>query len=257
MKILFMNLGYARGISGRLSEHLRYAYRHIYCPPAIQRQSLDQLNQLIKQVEPDLCCFVEIDQGSFGWARFNQIKHLVSKNHAFSDIENKYAPDSFLRVLTITSGKSNAFISRKNYDFEKLYFSHGYKRLIYKIKISNDITVFFAHFSLKKAVRVRQLLEARDLMRREDGEVIFFGDFNILSGLQEIEPLLDQGRFVLLNQPDVPTFLFHNHKLVLDLCVCSQAISKEASLTILPQTYSDHAALVLEVWPLTEKSEAP
>jgi endonuclease/exonuclease/phosphatase family metal-dependent hydrolase len=246
-KILFSNLGYARGISGRLSEHIRYAHRHFYCPPSIQRQSLDQLKQLIKEVGPDLCCFVEIDQGSFGPARFNQLKHLVSENHAFSDIENKYAPDSLLRSLTATSGKSNAFISRKKYDFEKIYFTCGFKRLVYKIKVTEDITLFFAHFSLKKSVRTRQLLEARDLMRREEGEVIFLGDFNILSGLQEIEPLLDEGRFTLLNQPDVPTFFFHKHELVLDLCVCSLPIGKNASLKVLPQSYSDHAALILEV----------
>jgi endonuclease/exonuclease/phosphatase family metal-dependent hydrolase len=246
-KILFSNLGYARGISGRLSDHIRYAHRHFYCPPSIQRQSLEQLNQLIKEVGPDLCCFVEIDQGSFGLARFNQLKHLVSENHAFSDIENKYAPGSLLRSLAVTSGKSNAFISRKKYDFEKIYFTCGLKRLVYKIKVAEDITVFFAHFSLKKSVRAQQLLEARDLMQREEGGVIFLGDFNILSGLQEIEPLLDQGRFILLNHSDVPTFFFHKHELVLDLCVCSPAISKKASLRVLPQSYSDHAALILEV----------
>jgi endonuclease/exonuclease/phosphatase family metal-dependent hydrolase len=246
-KILFINLGYARGIGGRLSEHIRYAYRHFYCSPAIQRQSLDQLNRLIKEEEPDLCCFVEIDQGSFGSARFNQLKHLVSENHAFSDIQNKYAPESLLRSFAVTSGKSNGFISKIKYDFERLYFTCGFKRLVYKIKLAKNTTVFFAHFSLKKSVRARQLLEARDLMRREEGEAIFLGDFNILSGLQEIEPLLDGGRFVLLNRSDVPTFLFHKRALVLDLCVCSRAISKEAFLKIVPQSYSDHAALVLEV----------
>jgi endonuclease/exonuclease/phosphatase family metal-dependent hydrolase len=246
-KILFINLGYARGISGRLSEHIRYAYRHFYCPPSIQRQSLEQLNQLIKEVKPDLACFVEIDQGSFGSARFNQLKHLVSEDHNFSDIENKYAPDSFLRSFAVTSGKSNAFVSKKKYDFEKIYFTSGIKRLVYRIKLAEDITLFFAHFSLKKSVRARQLLEARDLMRREEKEVIFLGDFNILSGLQEIDPLLDKGRFILLNRPDMPTFLFHKHELVLDLCVCSSAISKKASLKILLQSYSDHAALLLEL----------
>jgi endonuclease/exonuclease/phosphatase family metal-dependent hydrolase len=172
---------------------------------------------------------------------------LVSENYAFFDIENKYAPGSFLRSLAVTSGKSNAFVSRKKYGFEKIYFSCGLKRLVYRIKVAGDITVFFAHFSLKKSVRARQLLEARDLMRREEEGVIFLGDFNILSGLQEIEPLLDGGRFILLNQSDVPTFCFHRHELVLDLCVCSLALGKKASLKVLSQSYSDHAALILEV----------
>jgi hypothetical protein len=83
-------------------------------------------------------------------------------------------------------------------------------------------------------------------MRREEGEVIFLGDFNILSGLEEITPLLDHGRFVLLNQQDIPTFFFHKRKLVLDLCVCSRTIGKKAVLKVIPQPYSDHAALILQ-----------
>jgi endonuclease/exonuclease/phosphatase family metal-dependent hydrolase len=246
-KILFINLGYARGIDGRLSEHARYAHRHFYCDPAIQRRSLHQLSQLIKQEDPDLCCFVEIDQGSFGTARFNQLEALVNEQYSFSDIENKYAPNSLLRLFSFTSGKSNAFISKRKYDFEKLYFTCGIKRLIYKIRIATNVTIFFAHFSLHKLTRRRQLLEALVLMRQEAGEVIFLGDFNILSGLREIDPMLDQGRFTLLNDRTVPTFLFHKHKLVLDLCVCSPTLGKQASLKVLPQPFSDHAALILQI----------
>jgi endonuclease/exonuclease/phosphatase family metal-dependent hydrolase len=245
MKILFLNLGYARGLGGGLSEHVLWGYRHVYCPPEIQRQSLHRLNQFIKEEDPDLCCFVEIDQGAFGTGTFNQLDFLKNASYTFSDIENKYAPNSVLRKLIFTSGKSNAFLSKKPYEFEKIYFSCGVKRLIYKIMASDDLTVFFAHFSLKRSVRARQLVEARDLMRQERGRVAILGDFNILSGLQEIVPLLDEGRFTLLNQED-PTFFFHTRKLVLDLCVCS-CTANNASLKVMPQLYSDHAALILEI----------
>jgi endonuclease/exonuclease/phosphatase family metal-dependent hydrolase len=246
-KILFLNLGYARGISGRLSDHIRYAHRHIYCPPVTQKQSLDQLAQLIKHEAPDLCCFVEIDQGSYGAARYNQLSCIVNAAYGTTDIENKYARDSVWRSFGPTAGKSNAFMSRRDVPFEKLFFKHGMKRLIYKIDWLPGLTILFAHFSLQRATRAKQLLEARALLRQIEGETIFLGDFNVLSGLAEIEPLLDGGKYVLLNQRDTPTFFFHRKQSVLDLCICSARVARQATLTVLPQAYTDHAALIVDL----------
>jgi len=246
-KILFSNLGYARGLGGGLVEHALHAYRHLYCSPAVQKKSLNQLSQLIMAESPDLCCFVEIDRGSMGSARFDQLAHLTTEKYPFGDIENKYGPTSILRKLAYTSGKSNAFLARRDYQFEKQYFSCGYKRLIYKISLDNNVRLFFAHFSLNKSTRAQQLLEARELMEREEGETLLLGDFNILTGLQEMRSFLSDGRFILLNDPQIPTFFIHNRKLVLDLCICSKALGANASLKIVPQSYSDHAALVLHL----------
>jgi len=247
LKILFSNLGYCRGISGRLAEHVLYAYRHFYCSPRIQQQALGLLNKLIANEKPDLCCLVEIDRGSLGTARFNQLQMLVNETYPFFEIENKYARGSFLRSFAMTSGKSNAFIAKKKYPFEKMYFTRGVKRLIYKITVEPNLTLFFAHFSLKKSIRMRQLVEMRDLAQKAPGDCILLGDFNVLTGLQEIAPILDEGRLVLLNRDDQPTFFFHRHKRILDLCLVSRGIENRCRLNILPQPFSDHAALVLEV----------
>ena len=249
MKILFMNLGYARGISGSLAHHIRYAHRHFYCSPSVQKQSLNLFNSLMREEKPDIACLVEIDRGSFGTSQFNQVEHLLDETYSFSNIENKYAHNSFLRSFGPTSGKSNAFIARKKYDFEKLSFACGVKRLVYKIKLSDEVTLFFAHFSLNRTTRARQILEAREQMRKVLGEVIFLGDFNVLSGLHEIEPMLDHGRHMLLNRDSEPTFLFHKRKLVLDLCITTPLLAGRAHLRVLPQTYSDHAALILDIRP--------
>jgi len=246
-KILLSNLGYARGISGQLAHHIFYAHRHFYCSPAVQKHSLQQLNTLIRREDPDICCFVEIDEGSFASAGFNQLQALIDKKYAFFDIENKYAPASRLRSFFMTKGKSNAFMAKHVFPYEKLYFGCGGKRLIYKIDLGKNLTLFFAHFSLNKSMRIRQLHEAGDLMRGVAGEAIFLGDFNILTGISELAPLLNHGPFVLLNREDHPTFTFHTRRLVLDLCICSKGISRHARLKVVPQPYSDHAALVLEV----------
>lgn len=249
MKILFMNLGYARGISGSLMHHIRYAHRHLYCVPSVQKQSLNLFSGLMREEKPDIACLVEIDRGSFGTAQFNQVEHLLDNIYFFSDIENKYAQNSLLRSFGPTAGKSNAFIARKKYDFEKLSFACGVKRLVYKIKLDNELTLFFAHFSLNKTTRARQIIEAREQFRKTPGEVLFLGDFNVLSGLHEIEPILENGRRILLNRDSEPTFLFHKRKLVLDLGISTPELAARTHLRVVPQTYSDHAALILDIHP--------
>lgn len=245
-KILMSNLGYARGINGLLAHHMRYAHRHVFCSRLAQRQVLDQLAAIMRVEEPDICCFVEIDKGSFDTASFNQLEHLLTEEYPYYDVENKYGQGSILRNIAFTRGKSNAFISRRELDYEKIYFTDGTKRLIYKIKVEENVTLFFAHFSLKKLVRQRQLLQTRALMHDTPGEVIFMGDFNVLTGLDELKPLRDEG-LVLLNSPDSPTFTFHKRQLVLDLCLCTPELAARMSLRVIPQPYSDHAAIFAEL----------
>jgi endonuclease/exonuclease/phosphatase family metal-dependent hydrolase len=248
-KILFSNIGYARGINGCLSHHLLLAHRHVYCSPAVQEKALQQIRGLIESENPDICCFVEIDKGSFPSSNFNQLEALVNEKYAYFDIENKYAQASMLRSFALTKGKSNAFLAKQKIPFEKTYFSDGTKRLVYKIALAEGITLFFAHFSLKKKVRMRQLVQVRHMIGETSGEVIFLGDFNIMTGLEELMPLLHQNQLVLVNREEHHTFTFHRKTLLLDLCICSKGIAARTDLKIVPQPYSDHAALVLTIRP--------
>ena len=246
-KILLSNLGYARGISGKFSHHVRYLHRHFYCSPGVQKRALGQLSTLIAREDPDLCCFVEIDKGSFTSAGYNQLHALIDGKYPHFDIENKYGPTSHLRSFFVTRGKSNGFMAKQDFPHERIYFRHGTKRLVYKIALTSRLDLFFSHLSLNKAVRRAQLLEVRELMGNVSGEAVFLGDFNILSGLAELSPLLEHSGIVLLNQEDEPTFTFHKRRLLLDLCFCSAGLAGSSRLTVVPQAYSDHAALVLEV----------
>lgn len=243
--ILMSNLGYLRGINGQLSHHVRYAYRHFYCSRDVQEACLKQVINIMEREKPDICCFVEIDKGSADVRNFNQLEALVSDHYPFFDIENKYGPLSRLRSLPLTRGKSNGFVARKQFAYEKVFFTHGTKRLIYKVTIAPNVTLFFAHFSLKKTVRVQQLMQVRQLLSDTPGEIILMGDFNVHSGFGELAPLLHENHLTLLNQEEVPTFRFHRTQLPLDLCICSHGIAKDAQLKIIPQPYSDHEALLL------------
>lgn len=241
------NLGYLRGINGTLVHHLAYAHRHFYCSAASQVKAIGQLKAIIEQESPDVCCFVEIDQGSVHSAHLNQLEHVLGEHYKHFDIENKYGAGSVLRNFSLTRGKSNGFISREQVPFERMYFTHGTKRLIYKLQISEGLTVFFAHFSLKRMVRALQLEQIRQMIHETPGEVIFLGDFNILDGFSELAGLLNQEKLVLMNKEDSPTFTFHRTKKVLDVCLCTPGVAARVGLRIIPQPYSDHAALLLDV----------
>lgn len=246
MKILFSNLGYAKGIDGSLRHNVLHAGRHIYSSPAVQRQVLGQFRRIIDTESPDICCLVEIDRGSFHSAYLNQIQVLLGDDYPFSDIADKYGEQSRFSSLPFHQGKSNGFIARGEFPFERHYFRHGTKRLIYQVALPEGITLFFAHFSLQRQVRARQFQEMHRLIMEKEGRVIILADFNILHGFQELTPLLDNTDLRLLNRQDEPTFTFHRRRLVLDLCLCSAELAERMTLRVIPQPFSDHAALLVE-----------
>ncbi len=249
MKIIFSNLGYARGISGSLAHHMQYASRHFYIRHAVQNAVLAQFRHLLVKEQPELCCMVELDRGSLQSGYYNQMTALLDEQYCYSDIANKYGDASWLNWMPLHGGKSNGLLARHDFAFKKLYFKHGSKRLIYQIALPDIGTLFFAHFSLQRKVRALQLIEMKELIQASGGPAIVLADFNILQGFGELRPLLDGTDLVVLNDPDIPTFTFHRRLLTLDLCLCSNELVGQARLDVIPQPYSDHAALLLEINP--------
>jgi endonuclease/exonuclease/phosphatase family metal-dependent hydrolase len=245
MRILFSNMGYARGIDGSLWHHASRAYRHLYFSPAAQHLVLGQLKALIEEGRPDLCCLVEIDRGSRFSGGLNQIEALRGPSYPFFDIADKYG-DGDGRRRALQEGRSNAFLARAALPFERLYLRHGTKRLVYKIQAAPGLTIFFAHFSLKSAVRAAQFAEIRALVEACPGEAMVLADFNIMGGFRELVPLTGDGRLIALNKEDQPTFVFHRRKLALDLCLCTPGLAARAAVTVLPQPFSDHDALLVD-----------
>ena len=246
-KILFSNIGYAKGIDGSLWQHVSGFGRHFYCRVPIQKTVLTQVKNIIQTETPDLCCLIEIDNGSMHSAYFNQLEDLLDDEYKYFDISNKYGETSLLRYLPSHKGNSNAFVSKVELPFERFYFANGTKRLIHRIQLPDNRFVFFAHFSLKKKVRVEQFKEVRALLKACEGEVILLADFNILDGFSELAPLLEGTGLTVLNKETDHTFTFHRRRLALDLCICSNSLADKLKLKIIPQPFSDHAALLVEI----------
>ena len=246
-KILFSNLGYAKGINGSLSHHIRFFGRHFYNRLVIQQHILRQVKDIIVAEAPDVCCFVEIDGGSLHSAYHNQISSLSDDIYHFNDISGKYGDDRWISKAMFHRGKSNGFLARQKLVFERLYFRNGTNRLIYKISLPDDITLLFAHFSLNRKTRARQMHEVRDLMEACQGEIILMADFNIMGGFGELAPLLETKAMKILNEDHLPTFTFHKYQKTLDGCLVSSGLAERARIKIIDQPFSDHKALLVEI----------
>lgn len=245
-KMLFSNIGYARGIDGTLWQHFSRFGRHFYCGRSLQQEVLLQLKEIIFTEKPDLCCFVEIDEGSVHSAYFNQLDFLLDDEYRHFDVADKYGPNSWIGRMPLHKGKSSAFMSRHALAFERLYFRNGSKRLIHKIRLPQDIPLYFTHFSLHGHVRRKQFQEMRELLAG-DQSAILMGDFNIMSGFSELLPLLDGTDLCVLNKESDRTFLLHSTFKALDLCICSRGLLERVALKIVPQPFSDHHALLVEL----------
>jgi endonuclease/exonuclease/phosphatase family metal-dependent hydrolase len=247
MKILFSNLGYARGIDGSLWQHISRLGRHFYVSAPVQQRALLQAKEIIRTEQPDICCFVEIDKGSFYSAHINQMDVLSDDTYCHHDITNKYGDDYWLSKAPLHASKCNGFLAKTDVPFEKIYFRAGRKRLIYKLFLPGGIALYFAHFSLQADIRMRQFSELGQLILSDKNPSIVLADFNIFGGFSEVSGLLKNTGMRLLNRDDEPTFRFHQTRHILDLCLCSESLAGRIDLKIIPQPFSDHDALFLDL----------
>lgn len=243
-KILFSNIGYAKGIDGSLAQHMRHLHHHVHCPLSVQQRVMMQIKAIINAESPDICCFVEIEHHASN-KRYSQIESLVDDEYPFYDVADKYGVNSWLSHVPWHRGRCNAFLAKQRLRFAHRYFSLGSKRLIYEVEGPENTVIFFAHFSLQKAVRAEQFRELRRLIARTERKVIVLADFNIMGGFGELEPLLRNSNLHVMSREDEPTFIFHRMQRVLDLCICSESLKDRLSLKVIPQPFSDHAALVV------------
>ncbi|WP_185982757.1 endonuclease/exonuclease/phosphatase family protein [Aureimonas mangrovi] len=245
-RIVYANLGYSREIDGSIAHHVGRVHHHIYTPRQAQVRSLTFVKETLRELKPDLSCFVEIDRGSLTNGFFDQLPVLREDHHATVRIDSKYALGRKLHRFSISRGKSNAFLANHPLAFQARHLSHGKKRLVYDIDM-DGVRILIAHCSLLYRVRERQFAELAEWTRERDVPTIVMGDFNIFRGCRELAPLTGDGRFVRLNEPDRPTFRFGPYQASLDTCLVSADIADACAIEVVPQPFSDHDMLCLDV----------
>jgi endonuclease/exonuclease/phosphatase family metal-dependent hydrolase len=246
VRIVYANLGYAREIDGSLGHHIRRAHHHVFTPRAAQLRSLSLVKETLRELKPDLSCFVEIDQGSLTNGFFDQFPTLREDHHLVGTIDNKYSATRKYRRLSISRGKSNAFLSSRNVDFARRYLDHGKKRLVYDISIG-DIRVLVVHCALLRRTRALQFAQIAAWIRETELPTVVVGDFNAMSGEAELAPLLADGSLVHANRLLGPTFRFGPWRASLDTCLVSRALADRCRIEILDQPFSDHKMFKIDI----------
>ena len=240
MKILLLNMEYAMGLTGKIREYFVHPLRVLRESKDVQMKTLDKIKGMIHREQPDVCCLKKKKKGSFWDHHINQLQYLRDKSYKYGSIHNKYGPRSKLRTNPFFEGRSNGFISKVHHTHRVHYFKEGTKKLIYDIALQDKLKLQIAHFSLNKKVRAEQIEE----LAQTKGPVILCGDFNIMKGVKEVEPLLQAG-FTLANNPTDYTFPSYKPKKLLDLFMLKGIQKKKCY--VLPDKVSDHRAVILEI----------
>ncbi|KQT53233.1 hypothetical protein ASG43_18600 [Aureimonas sp. Leaf454] len=246
LRIVYANLGYSREINGSIGHHIRRAHHHVYTPRAAQMRSLGFVKETLRGLKPDLSCFVEIDQGSLTNGFLNQLPMLREDHHQFATIDNKYSAAPKFGRLSVSKGKSNAFLATHPVDFRARYLDDGTKRLVYDIDIKG-LRVMVVHCSLRARVRARQFEQMAGWIAERDTPTMLVGDFNLFKGAGELAPLLRSGALFHANSASGPTFRFGPYRANLDSCLLSPSLQERASVDVIDQPFSDHQMLKIDI----------
>ncbi|WP_182085800.1 endonuclease/exonuclease/phosphatase family protein [Aureimonas sp. ME7] len=256
LRIVYANLGYSRDINGSIGHHVRRAHHHVFTTKRVQLRSLGFVRERLRELKPDLSCFVEIDRGSLTNGFFDQLPALAEPHHTTVRIDNKYSADRRFRRLSVSRGKSNAFLSARPLRYDARYLSFGKKRLVYDIAIAG-IRVLVAHLSLRYRIRSLQIAElARWVAEREEPTVVV-GDFNLFRGPGELEPLISGARLIHANAHSGPTFRLGPYRATLDSCLVSRDLADRVRVAILDQPFSDHQMIQLDIDGMQDELPAP
>jgi hypothetical protein len=213
-------------------------YRYLYTPRRIIRKVRQAIYALLEREKPDVCCFVEIHRKT----------GCVPHPHVYtcSDVENKYGQKSVLRRIPFFRDNCNGFYAKDSLDFQKMYFRHGTKKLIYEIKLREDLSLLLVHFSLDRRVRRKQCLELKHIIKARK-HVVLCGDFNVFKGRSELESLAEACNLRIVNAPGEATFPAIRPTKALDLFLCPKDMPF-AEVKVLKKIHaSDHLPVLLEM----------
>ncbi len=236
-RILLMNVGYATALDGSIKDYLLKFYRYIYTPREIIRRVREAIHSLMEREKPDVCCFVEL----------RKQKACVPHTHAYDccDVDNKYGQYSVLRKLPFFRNNCNGFYSKTDLTFEKAYFKSGTKKLIYDIKLREDLSLLIVHFALSPNTRRKQFAELQEIIGTRRN-VIVCGDFNIFRGMDELSALASACDLQIVS-PEGATFPSSKPTKTLDLFLCPKAMGSVSARTVSDMRASDHLPVMLEM----------
>jgi len=241
-KILLLNFGYARGWDGSLKSFFKTLHRLPFQFFFQRKKELKKLEKIIKEENPDLILLAEVENKKC-------MEFLSKLGYPFWDMDIKYGPESLYRKIPAWHNNSNAFLSKEEIDFKKIFFSQGAKKLIYDIVLPNKEThLFFAHFSLVDKTRKNQLKEISEIMSQHKNSILV-GDFNIKFGIKELDEI--KNNLNLKISSEKPTYPAYKPTKTFDLLLAPKDLDLKTKI-FYGENMSDHLPVLFEL-SLNEK----
>jgi endonuclease/exonuclease/phosphatase family metal-dependent hydrolase len=238
---MIYNIAYGTGSAGTMLGSIGTSYRYLRST----ERNLESLAEFIQSQNPDIVGLLEVDTGSYRTGALNQAEEIASKLSHYHLSSVKYSGGSFGRVIPILRHQANAVLTREAVDRNLFhFFDTGFKRLVIEVEY-HDVALFLVHLSLRKSVRKRQLVMLADLIG-DRRQVVVAGDFNALSGAEELRGLRETIGLKSANLAGIPTFPSWAPRKELDFILHSDDLELR-DFSIPDVKFSDHLPLVVEM----------
>lgn len=257
MRILSCNLGYLLGYEESIGGYIPNGFGAVLGDESTEYRSTHRFIDMIETEQPDVVPLIEIDRGSMRTMTDGQLVHLTRALRArgleyHGRIYNKYSPESVVAQLPIFRHLGNGVLLKDDLPTTPHYLTTGVKRLVIEVELTTTLTLFIVHLSMTPGTRQDQLTELADLIETTTNRVIIAGDFNLFSGLSELDDLIHQTNLIIHSPGDtVPERPIDNYLIAnraLDLFLCSPSITVNDSRVIDVQL-SDHRPILLDITP--------
>jgi endonuclease/exonuclease/phosphatase family metal-dependent hydrolase len=237
VKIFFSNCGYATGLTGRYSEYLFLSWRYL----RLNTESLAPIVDCIKYEKPEIVALVEMN-----FRQYKYLKKVLREEYPHTCEVDKYGRSFWHKILPIRN--VNMILSKQPIEkTSHLLFKHGTKRGILKVQIGR-LHILLVHLALGRAVRTKQIAELKEMLFHQKS-TICAGDFNTFLGGVEISSILEEDKFISVNKKHLGTFPSYSPSKELDYVLGSPDVHL-TKFHVLPETFSDHRALMFELEPL-------
>jgi endonuclease/exonuclease/phosphatase family metal-dependent hydrolase len=238
MRLILYNVRYGTGTG--LSYHVPAPFSGNF------RRSTGRFKRItdyLMNLSPDIIGLVEVDGGSYRHEGNCQAETAASSMGGHHRFAVKYGER--ISRLPVLRSQGNAIISRLapiKTDCHDL--GRGMKRNALEV-VYGDFSLVLVHLSLGSRSRRHQIRALRDLCSARERPLILAGDYNTLSGPEELTPLKETG-MASVNELGLPTYPCRRPRKELDFVLISEEISTKG-FSIPDVRFSDHLPLVCDL----------
>jgi endonuclease/exonuclease/phosphatase family metal-dependent hydrolase len=207
---------------------------------------LEEIIRFLKETDADVIGLVEVDSGSYRSRKVNQAERIASALGHYHTYKSKYAKNHpLLTKIPILNKQGNAFITKNSVTREQChYVTRGVKKLVMELELEN-VVFLLVHLALSYKTRMSQLRELKQINKNIEKPCIVAGDFNVLTGQDELELFREAAGLLEPHGGHAPTFPSWKPKMDLDFVFHTEGI-RVSSLKVPHVLYSDHLPVICE-----------